>query len=523
MKTTLSIFLFCLLAIGTRADTLHSAVTTTTWATNTDWLILSTNVLAGSSLKQRNITLSNFLDILKGFNNWPAGGGDRQYGNLSLTNFSSLGDPGADTIVFWDDSAGRYTNLTIGAGLAITGTELAATGGGGGEANVNGEVSVTNATRIGLVNGKSGVTNLLRSIQGGNGIVLTNQGTNVMAAIDPAVVAVAGMTNSWLTLADNTTMTQALSARILANFTGLEWVTNRVAAALTNNHSVAVNLVSTLTNAGMIATSLRVNLATTNSGPVTMSGGLTNSGPTLLQGAVRLSDSAFVGTDTVIKRNGANSDLMTATLSVSSSSNLTGIHNITSAGTNTATAFVASGGPGSLQTDNGYFNTNVHAAAVTVSNVTASRVAMYNGSKNLTNEPTATLFNLAANPYVAYTNALTKTSETVSGAGNGNTNYLLTLSTNAANKFYLGSSNVHIYAISGSTLGSPISWRAVVTNLSASTWGINFSSGTNRLRFKGVYGTNAPSVLTNNTALWLAGECDGTNTVVGYTYYAPGL
>jgi hypothetical protein len=320
-----------------------------------------------------------------------------------------------------------------------------------------------------------------------------------------------------------TTLTNVGNTASNRSWAADDWSTNRYGAALTNNHSVAVNLVSTLTNAGMIATSLRVNLATTNSGPVTMSGGLTNSGPTLLQGAVRLSDSAFVGTDTVIKRNGANSDLMTATLSVSSSSNLTGIHNITSAGTNTATAFVASGGPGSLQTDNGYFNTNVHAAAVTVSNVTASRVAMYNGSKNLTNEPTATLFNLAANPYVAYTNALTKTSETVSGAGNGNTNYLLTLSTNALNDFYLGSSNVNIYTVAGSTLGSPIYWNAIVTNLSASTWGIAFASGTNRWKFSGVYGTNAPTVLTNGTALMLSGRSDGTNTLVGYTYFAPGL
>lgn len=62
-------------------------------------------------------------------------------------------------------------------------------GAGGGEANVNGEASVTNATKVGLVYGKSGVTNLLRSIQAGNGIVITNQGTNIPVAIDPAVVA----------------------------------------------------------------------------------------------------------------------------------------------------------------------------------------------------------------------------------------------------------------------------------------------------------------------------------------------
>jgi hypothetical protein len=38
-----------------------------------------------------------------------------------------LADPGADRIPFWDDSAGAFTFLTIGAGLSITGTTLDAT------------------------------------------------------------------------------------------------------------------------------------------------------------------------------------------------------------------------------------------------------------------------------------------------------------------------------------------------------------------------------------------------------------
>ena len=44
---------------------------------------------------------------------------------------ASLTDPGADRILFWDDSAGAVTWLTIGANLSITGTTLDATGGGG--------------------------------------------------------------------------------------------------------------------------------------------------------------------------------------------------------------------------------------------------------------------------------------------------------------------------------------------------------------------------------------------------------
>lgn len=40
---------------------------------------------------------------------------------------ASLADPGADSIMFWDDSGGGVDWLTIGSGLLITGTTLAAT------------------------------------------------------------------------------------------------------------------------------------------------------------------------------------------------------------------------------------------------------------------------------------------------------------------------------------------------------------------------------------------------------------
>lgn len=45
---------------------------------------------------------------------------------------ASLSDPGADRIMFWDDSAGAVTWLTPGTNLTITGTTLNATSGSGG-------------------------------------------------------------------------------------------------------------------------------------------------------------------------------------------------------------------------------------------------------------------------------------------------------------------------------------------------------------------------------------------------------
>jgi hypothetical protein len=41
-------------------------------------------------------------------------------------------DAAADKLVFWDDSAGKLTYLTVGTNLTITDTTIAATGGGGG-------------------------------------------------------------------------------------------------------------------------------------------------------------------------------------------------------------------------------------------------------------------------------------------------------------------------------------------------------------------------------------------------------
>jgi hypothetical protein len=40
-------------------------------------------------------------------------------------------DAAADKIVFWDDSAGKLTYLTVGTNLTITDTTIDASGGGG--------------------------------------------------------------------------------------------------------------------------------------------------------------------------------------------------------------------------------------------------------------------------------------------------------------------------------------------------------------------------------------------------------
>lgn len=51
-------------------------------------------------------------------------GTDVQAHDPALDDISGLADPGADRILFWDDSAGSYNYLEPGTGISITGTSL---------------------------------------------------------------------------------------------------------------------------------------------------------------------------------------------------------------------------------------------------------------------------------------------------------------------------------------------------------------------------------------------------------------
>lgn len=51
-------------------------------------------------------------------------------------DIQALADPGADRILFWDDSAGAVASLTAGTNLTISGTQIDASGGGGGDMKI---------------------------------------------------------------------------------------------------------------------------------------------------------------------------------------------------------------------------------------------------------------------------------------------------------------------------------------------------------------------------------------------------
>lgn len=48
--------------------------------------------------------------------------------SANLAQLAALSDPNADRILFWDDSEGAYTHLTLGTNLSITGTTINASG-----------------------------------------------------------------------------------------------------------------------------------------------------------------------------------------------------------------------------------------------------------------------------------------------------------------------------------------------------------------------------------------------------------
>jgi hypothetical protein len=112
---------------------------------------------------------------------------------------ASLTDPNADRIMFWDDSAGAVTWLTLGTNLSITGTTLDASGGsGGGDASTNTSSSVD--SEVALFSGTGGKT-VKRATGSGlakltSGVLGTaTAGTDYQAA-DADLTAIAALTSA---------------------------------------------------------------------------------------------------------------------------------------------------------------------------------------------------------------------------------------------------------------------------------------------------------------------------------------
>lgn len=81
--------------------------------------------ISGTDLIVSGLTVSQFAS--QAVSQWTNDAGYlTSIGSFGLDDLANtnLPDPNADRIVFWDDSAGQYTNLTTGASLSISGTTL---------------------------------------------------------------------------------------------------------------------------------------------------------------------------------------------------------------------------------------------------------------------------------------------------------------------------------------------------------------------------------------------------------------
>lgn len=166
--------------------------------------------------------------------------------------------------------------------------------------------------------------------------------------------------------------------------------------------------------------------------------------------------------------------------------------------TNSAGTYITNGVSSVLQ--------GLHAnAATTVTNVDSTQLVTTTGK--LTIKPAAIVTNLLD---YAITTLL-------AGVGGANTNFTL-LATNVETTIN-GFTNVSLRAVMSYVDGVSLYSTVLITNGSGSDRTLEFSAVTNRYRFAGTYGTNAPTVLTNATQLLLSLRSLGTNTLVGYSYF----
>jgi len=141
------------------ADVLIPAIIT---APNTGLHLLDTNashdlIIAPGS----NLTADRTLTVTTGDTNI----------TLDLT------DPGADRLMFWDESASLWRDLTLGTGLSITGTTIESTGGGSGGITIGTAQNSTSGSTIDFNSLPSGINRIMIlfsgvSLSGTNDIVV---------------------------------------------------------------------------------------------------------------------------------------------------------------------------------------------------------------------------------------------------------------------------------------------------------------------------------------------------------------
>jgi hypothetical protein len=186
-------------------------------------------------------------------------------------NTSALTDPNADRILFWDDSAGTLTWLTLGTNLSISGTTLDASGGaGGGDASTNTSSSVD--SEVALFSGTGGKT-IKRAT--GTGLAKLTSGVLSTAAAGTDYLSPSGSAaalTSFPTLNQNTTGSAATltTARTIngVSFNGSANITiiprvNTTASSATPSINTDTTDQFTITALAAAITSMTTNLTGT--------------------------------------------------------------------------------------------------------------------------------------------------------------------------------------------------------------------------------------------------------------------
>ena len=173
-------------------------------------------------------------------------------GQLPLANGgtgANLVDPNADRILFWDDSAGAMTFLTVSTGLSISGTTLTATGSGGTVTSVSGTGTVNGITLTGTVTSSGSLTlggtlsNVSLSTQVTGTLPVANGGSGQTTA-QAAMNTFAGAVTSGSYLRGNGTNV-VMSTIQAGDVPTLNQNTTGSAATLTTSRTIQTNLAST--------------------------------------------------------------------------------------------------------------------------------------------------------------------------------------------------------------------------------------------------------------------------------------
>lgn len=450
----------------------------------TDVAAFANNVTISGDLSIPNYpNVSDTLDLVEG----------KQIGSAILTNLVAMG---ITNII----SANANIVITTNAGvLVFTGSA------GGGTSNfivsAHGTIVVTNdLTAASII-----ATSQLNS----QGDILMSSGSMTAQRvlyldIAKKIQTSTGVTPTELEYLDG--VTSAIQTQLASKQNGSFILTNLIAMGITNIVSGNANIVIT-TNTGVLVFTGSTISGVTNFAGIIVTNALER--PVLWTSTTNLSLSWNGPNEVIWSPVGVTASLvMTGTPGNSTNAQVMNLKlRLTDAGTVTIT-FPTNGIDGLSPFVITAPSTNEFAL---IYDGQTFRIASYQSPSTGTGQTLVVNTNpVVYNPTLRYVPTL------ITGTGGSSTNFTL-LSTNP--EMYVDNPTaLSITASMGYNDSVVDYWTLITTNGSGTNRTVQFVVTTNNWRFNGVYGTNAPSVITNNTRLEIAGRQKGTNVQVVYVY-----